>query len=59
MLENIIIISLLLVIAGLIIFYLARAKKRGEHCIGCPYAKNCGGKCHQNFNSAKQNKENT
>ena len=22
--------------------YLYKAKKRGEHCIGCPYAKQCG-----------------
>lgn len=21
--------------------YLYRAKKRGEHCVGCPYQKSC------------------
>lgn len=44
-LTNMIIILILLVIAGGIIWYLVRAKKRGETCIGCPYAKQCGGNC--------------
>ena len=43
--ENIIIILIVLAIIGGIIFYLYKAKKRGETCIGCPYAKQCGGKC--------------
>ena len=37
---------ILLCIVGGIVFYLYRAKKRGEVCIGCPYAKQCGGHCH-------------
>ncbi len=41
---DIIIILILLCIVGGIVFYLYRAKKRGETCIGCPYAKQCGGK---------------
>ncbi|MCM1192767.1 MAG: FeoB-associated Cys-rich membrane protein [Butyrivibrio sp.] len=44
--ENFIIVVILLCIIGSIIFYLYRAKKRGETCIGCPYAKQCGsGQC--------------
>ena len=43
--ENIIIIAILVLIAGGIIWYLSRAKKRGETCIGCPYSKNCNGTC--------------
>ena len=43
--ENIIIILIVLAIIGGIIYYLYKAKKRGETCIGCPYAKQCGGKC--------------
>jgi radical SAM protein with 4Fe4S-binding SPASM domain len=43
--ENVIVILILLAIAAGIIWYLIRAKKRGETCIGCPYAKQCGGKC--------------
>lgn len=45
MLENIIIIAILVIIIGSIVLYLYKAKKRGQHCIGCPYAKQCGGKC--------------
>ncbi len=45
MIENIIIVVILLAIIGSIILYLIRAKKRGETCIGCPYAKQCGSKC--------------
>lgn len=28
-----------------VVLYLYRAKKRGQTCIGCPYAKRCGGAC--------------
>ncbi len=42
--ADFIVIVLLLGIVGGILFYLHRAKKRGETCIGCPYAKQCGGK---------------
>lgn len=43
--ENIIIVLILVGIAGGIVWYLCRAKKRGQGCIGCPYAKGCSGKC--------------
>lgn len=44
--ENFIIIVILLCIVSGIVFYLYKAKKRGETCIGCPYAKQCGsGQC--------------
>ncbi|MBR6581396.1 MAG: FeoB-associated Cys-rich membrane protein [Ruminococcus sp.] len=43
--ENIIIIAVVAIIVISIIVYLYRAKKRGQTCIGCPYAKKCGGKC--------------
>ncbi len=45
MIENMVIIVLLLAIVGGAALYLVRAKKRGERCVGCPYAKQCGGKC--------------
>lgn len=38
---------IIVIIAAAVIgisLYLYRAKKRGETCIGCPYAKQCGGK---------------
>lgn len=43
--ENIIIVLILVMLAAGIVFYLIRAKRRGEKCIGCPYAKQCEGKC--------------
>ncbi|MBQ3127055.1 MAG: FeoB-associated Cys-rich membrane protein [Clostridia bacterium] len=42
---NIILILILAAIAGAVIFYLYRQKKRGVTCVGCPYAKQCSGKC--------------
>ena len=44
--ENVIVALILLAIVAGIITYLIRAKERGETCIGCPYAKQCTGKCH-------------
>ncbi len=45
MLENLIVILIVACIVGGILLYLYRAKKRGEVCIGCPYAKQCRGHC--------------
>ncbi len=39
--EDIIVILILILIAAGIVFYLVKAKKRGEKCIGCPYYKQC------------------
>lgn len=46
--ENVIIIIILVCIVVGIVTYLRRAKKRGDTCIGCPHAKQCGGKCSGN-----------
>lgn len=43
--ENAVVIMILAAIVVGIVFYLVRAKRRGEKCIGCPYAKQCEGKC--------------
>ena len=40
--TNLIVAAIILAIIGGVLFYLYRAKKRGEACIGCPYAKQCG-----------------
>ena len=45
MLENIIIIAVVLLIVGAAAWYVIRAKRKGQKCIGCPYAKSCGGHC--------------
>ena len=55
--ENGIVIIILTVIVVGIVWYLLRAKKRGENCIGCPYAKQCKGKCSQS-NNGKNNSDN-
>ncbi len=49
--ENVIIILILVVIAVSIIWYIISRKRKGEKCIGCPYAKQCSSK---NCDSAKK-----
>ena len=38
-------LAAILLIVGAASFYIIRARRRGEKCVGCPYAKQCGGKC--------------
>lgn len=45
--ADLIIIAIIICIVGGIVFYLYRAKKRGETCIGCPYASQCGNKSNE------------
>ena len=45
--EDVIIVIILLAIAAGIIFYIYKAKKSGQKCIGCPYSKQCGSKSSQ------------
>ena len=40
------------------VFYIIRAKKRGEKCVGCPYARECGGKCGGACGHAEAEKDN-
>ena len=40
-----IVIALILLSVGGAIAYIVRAKRRGDACIGCPYARQCGGHC--------------
>lgn len=39
--ENAIIIGVLIVILGLAVLYVYKAKKKGCKCIGCPSAEAC------------------
>ncbi len=39
--ETIIAVIILVAIVGLAGFYVYRAKKQGQKCIGCPHAKSC------------------
>ena len=43
--EWIAVVAIVLIV-GLAVAYLIRAKKRGQTCVGCPYASTCTkGKC--------------
>ena len=44
MIENIIIIAVVLLIIALAGFYIYRAKKSGQKCVGCPHSSSCGSK---------------
>lgn len=37
-----IIIAVILLIICAAIFYIVKAKKCGQKCVGCPYSKTCG-----------------
>lgn len=43
--KDIIIIIAIAIVIGAALFYIIRAKMRGEKCIGCPHSKECSGKC--------------
>lgn len=40
--ANVIVILVLLLIVGAVAVYVIKAKKKGQKCIGCPYANKCG-----------------
>ena len=45
MIDLIVAAIIVAIVAGILV-YIYRAKKRGDTCIGCPYAKQCGsGSC--------------
>ena len=39
--ENVIIIAILVAILGGAVFYVLKAKRKGQACIGCLHAKDC------------------
>lgn len=41
MLPEIIVIGIIALIVFAAIFYIIKAKKSGQKCIGCPYSKTC------------------
>ena len=52
-LGNIILIVIIVAFVGGALFYMFHNRKKGLKCIGCPYAKSCGGGCHNSGISAK------
>ncbi|MBQ8411639.1 MAG: FeoB-associated Cys-rich membrane protein [Ruminiclostridium sp.] len=57
MYVDVIVSVILIAIIGGIVAYIVKAKKRGEKCIGCPYAKQCGGKCNGGCGTSNENKK--
>ena len=51
-------IAAIVIIVGAALFYIIRAKRRGEKCVGCPYAKQCGGSCNCGCKSNEVKEEN-
>lgn len=51
MLIDIIVSVILILIIGGAIAYIVRSKKRGETCVGCPYAKECAKRRSNSLNS--------
>ena len=50
LIANIIVIAILILIVSGACYYIYKEKKKGNHCIGCPYADSCpkhksGGGC--------------
>ena len=43
--KDIAILVVIILILSLSAGYIIKAKKSGQKCIGCPYAKECNGKC--------------
>ena len=54
---DVIVVAILVCIIGGILFYLYRAKKRGEVCIGCPYGRQCTGHCGGHGQETKHTKK--
>ena len=51
-------IAVVLLTLSASVFYIVRAKRRGEKCVGCPYARECGGKCDGAYGHAKADENN-
>jgi radical SAM protein with 4Fe4S-binding SPASM domain len=40
-----IVLAIIVAVIGGAAFYIYKAKKAGQKCIGCPHSKNCSGGC--------------
>ncbi|MBR6525015.1 MAG: FeoB-associated Cys-rich membrane protein [Clostridia bacterium] len=53
--ANAVVIAILALVLFPVVRYLYKAKKRGEHCVGCPYARECSAaakaRCSENAKS--------
>lgn len=53
--TDLLVAAIVLAMVAGILLYLYRAKKRGETCIGCPYARKCGGGCGEHSHKKENN----
>lgn len=53
MVDAIIIAAIVLIVGGAL-FYIIRARKNGQKCIGCPHSKECGSNCNCNSNKKEE-----
>jgi len=53
--TNILAVAAIVLVVGGAVLYIVLAKKRGEKCVGCPYAKQCGGNCQGNCSGSQNN----
>lgn len=51
-------IAAIALVIGAAVFYIVRAKRSGQKCIGCPYARECGGNCNGGYGHAEADKDN-
>ena len=42
--ADLIVVAVVLIVLGLVTFYIIRAKKQGQKCIGCPDGCSCAAK---------------
>ena len=42
---DVIAVAVIGLVVGAAAGYVYKEKKRGARCVGCPYAKSCGGSC--------------
>ena len=51
-------IAAIVLIVSAAVLYIIRAKRRGEKCVGCPYSKQCSGKCGGVYTNITNKKDN-
>lgn len=56
-LTDAIVIAVIVLIIGLAIFYIVKAKLNGQKCIGCPHSKTCNSNSSKNSHCSCSNGE--
>lgn len=46
---DLIVLGIIVLIVGFALGYIIKEKKQGSKCIGCPFAKTCAKKHHNNY----------